>query len=256
MDRTIEDQIKCLGLDLLAKEWDTVLKNAQKHSHSYHRFLSDIIEKEYRYKKEKARLARIKRAKIPELFVLETFPFVRQPRLKKKLVFELYDSQRFITEKQDLVFIGPTGCGKTGLATSFLVHAINLECRGMYIDFKELMNQLYQSQADHSEHKILNKYQSYDILLIDEIGYSILSREQAGLFFDLMKRRNKKRTTIVTTQLGFNEWNNFLQDEHITAALLDRITQNCTVFNMKECISLRSKKIVMAAASQQTKLDK
>jgi len=163
------------------------------------------VEKEYERKTEKARLARIKRARIPELFVMETFPFQKQPRLKKKLVLELYDSLSFMKDKQDLIFIGPTGCGKTGLATAFLVHAVNQGCRGLFIDFSDLLDTLYQSRGDYSEGNLMRKYLTYDILLIDELGYISSQNEQASLFFDLMRRRHQRKTTIITTQLGFDE---------------------------------------------------
>ena len=87
-------------------------------------------------------------------------------------------------------------------------------------------------------------------MLIDEIGYKTLEKDQAGLFFDLLRKRNKDKTTLLTSQLGFDEWGNFLQNKHLTAALLDRITENCTVFNMSECISIRPKKIVYATKSK------
>jgi len=108
--------------------------------------LTQIVEKEYAAKAERARLARIKIAKIPEIFVMETFPFHKQPRLKKKLVLELYDSLTFMKEKQNLVFIGPTGCGKKGLSTAFLIHAINQGFRGLFVDFSNLLDTFYQSR--------------------------------------------------------------------------------------------------------------
>ena len=89
-------------------------------------------------------------------------------------------------------------------------------------------------------------------LLIDELGYTSLEKDQAGLFFELMKRRHKKHCTILTTQLGFEEWASFLQSPHLTAALLDRITVNCAVFNMKTCISIRPKRIVYGSDSQES----
>ena len=101
------------------------LKDAAVKKSSYQHLLSTIITDEYHHLLEKRRLARLKAASIPDRLIMETFPFERQPNLKKKLVMELYDSLRFMTECQALLFIGPTGCGKTGLATSFLIHAIN-----------------------------------------------------------------------------------------------------------------------------------
>jgi len=108
----------------------------------------------------------------------------------------VYDSLKYITQNQQMVFVGPTGCGKTGLATAFLIHAINQGCRGYFIEFGSLMRLFFQSMADHSEYNLLKRFASYDALLIDEVGYLPMEREQAGLFFDLVKTRHKKNTTI------------------------------------------------------------
>jgi DNA replication protein DnaC len=243
MDESLKKQLKYLGLTVTVDAWDSIHKEAMARKPSYHAFFASLIEKEYQSKLEKARLARIKRAKIPEIFVLDTFPFDRQPRLDRKLVRELHDDMSFMNEKQDLVFIGPTGCGKTGLATSFLIRAISKGYRGLFMDFSHLIDRLYQARGDRSEEKLIRRLSSVDVLLIDELGYISCDREQASLFFDLMRRRFNKTTTIITTQLGFEEWGSFLHNPHITAALLDRITTGCIVFNMKNCISIRRKKI-------------
>lgn len=250
MDNTLKRQLQYLGFHNLAENWNAIVKKANQAHPSYQRFFAEIIEREYERKTEKARLARIKRARIPEIFVMETFPFPKQPRLKKSLVLSLYDSLTFMNENQDLIFIGPTGCGKTGLATAFLVHAISQGFRGLFVDFKDLLDALYQSRGDYSEGRLMRKFLAYDVLLIDELGYISSKKEQAALFFDLMRRRHKRKITIITTQLGFEEWGGFLQDSHLTAALLDRITVNCAVFNMKDCISIRPKKIVYATSKQ------
>ena len=135
--------------------------------------------------------------------------------------------------------VGPTGCGKTGLASGFLIHAINNDYSGRYIVFPELIDMLYKSIADHSETKIINTFASYDCLLIDELGYVEVEPAQVGLFFTLMQKRHKKRTTIITSNLGFSEWNSFLKNSHLAAALVDRLTENSYVINMKDCVSLR-----------------
>lgn len=243
-------QLKYLGLDVLFENWETILKTAMEKKPSYSTFLAEIIRNEHSFKTEKARKSRLKRAKIPELFVLETFPFNRQPRLDKKMVCELHDSLSFMQEKQDLIFMGPTGCGKTGLATSFLVHAINKGYRGLFTDFYSLINRLEQAIGDRTEEQVIKVLAAYDILVIDELGYKSCNKLQASLFFDLMRRRNRIHPTIISTQLGFDEWDRFLQDTHMTAALLDRITVNCAVFNMKDCISIRTKKIVYATKKE------
>jgi DNA replication protein DnaC len=201
MDDTLRRELLLVGFHHLAENWEAILKEATRHRPSYHRFLQAIVHEEYHRKTEKIRLARLKRAKIPQLFVMDTFPFHRQPRLKKQLVLQLYDSLSYMTEHQDLIFIGPTGCGKTGLATAFLVHAVNQGFRGLFIDFSDLLERLYRSRGEYNEAKVMRKYCAYDVMVIDEIGYIAAHKEQAGLFFDLMRRRHQRKTTIITTQL-------------------------------------------------------
>jgi len=250
MNEDLKKQAQALGLKHLAQNWDQLCADALKQKLSYHTFLTNILAQEYNLQQESARLARIKKANIPELLVMQTFPFEQQPKLKKKFVLELYDSSRYLTEKQQLIFIGPTGCGKTGLGTAFLIHAINQGHRGYFIDFRELMALLLSSKGDHSESRVIKRFANYPILLIDEWGYDPVDREIAGLLFEVLKKRHRKYTTLISSQLGFDEWNTFLPNTHVTAALLDRITENCTVFNLKNCHSLRKKQIAYATQSQ------
>lgn len=248
MNEALKKQLHVLGLKHLAQNWDELCATAMKQKPSYHRFLTDILAQEFGMQQEKVRLARIKKANLPELLVMQTFPFDRQPKLKKKFVLELYDSSRYLAQRQELIFIGPTGCGKTGLATAFLVHAINQGYRGYFIDFRKLLELLLRSKGDHTESKVIKRFQNYPILVIDEWGYDSVEKEVAGLLFEVLKIRHHKYTTLLTTQLGFEEWNTFLPNAHLAAAILDRLTENCTVFNLQNGASLRKKQIVYATA--------
>ncbi len=250
MNEELKKQLQALGLKYLAQNWDELCAAALKQKPSYHGFLTNIMAQEYGLRQETNRLARIRKAGIPELLVMQTFPFDRQPKLKKKFVLELYDSSRYLNERQELIFIGPTGCGKTGLATAFLIHAINQGYRGYFIDFRKLLELLLRSRGDHTESRVIKRFQNYPILLIDEWGYDPVEKEVAGLLFEVLKKRHRKCTTLLTSQIGFDEWNSFLQNAHLTSALLDRITENCTVFNLKNCNSLRKKQIAYATQPQ------
>ncbi len=124
MDDELRNQLKYLRLTGLIENWDHYIKRSQQSNYSITRFLKYVIEEEYKIKKENSRKARLNRAHIPELLVIETFPFNRQPGLNKKKILNLYDSMDYISNNRNLIFIGPTGIGKTGLATSFLIQAI------------------------------------------------------------------------------------------------------------------------------------
>jgi len=237
----LRDKLRHLRLTRLATHWENDLKEAARQGMSHASFLTHVVQEEYRLKCENARQQRLKRAHLPEVWTLETYPFARQPKLNRKAVQALYDTLDFIPQAQNVIWLGGTGCGKTGLATSFLVQAIQKGHKGRYVLFAELIAELYHSVADHSESQVLQKYVAYDTLLIDEIGYAEVEPVQVGLFFTLMQKRHRKKPTLITSNLGFAEWGSFLKNDHLTAALIDRLTEASHVFNMKQCVSLRSK---------------
>jgi len=241
MDESLVQALKYLHMGGLVSRWDGYLTAAEKGRHSPVRLLQHVLEEEAKVKRENARRLRLKRARIPEPWVMETYPFDRQPKLNKKKVLSIYDAFDFMEKSQNIIWLGPTGCGKTGLATSFLIQAIDREYTGRYVQFPELVGELYASAADHSEEKVIKKYLSFDCLLIDEVGYVEVEPFQVGLFFTLMQKRQRKKPTFITSNLGFSEWRSFLKNDHLTSALIDRLTESSHVINMKNCQSLRRK---------------
>ena len=242
MNDELTERLKVLRLGALLAHWDDYLKMAAKERLSHGRLLTHIIDEEYRIKRENACRLRLKRAQIPEPYVIETYPFDQQPKLNRKMVLALYDSFEYMTAHRNIIWLGPTGCGKTGLATSFLTNAIEKGHTGRYVPFADLIDELYRSVADHSEQNVLKRYLGYDCLLIDEIGYVEVEPVQVGLFFTLMHKRHKQKPTLITSNLGFDDWGGFLQNAHLTAALIDRLTESSHVINMKGCRSLRPKR--------------
>jgi len=241
MNDELIKMLKYLRLNVLIENWDRYLKIGAKGDYSHARLLEYVVSEQYQIKKENARKMRVKRAGIPEKFVLETFPFKRQLNLNKKRIESIYDGFDYMTKSRNIIFIGPTGTGKSGLATAFLIHAINQGYNGLFITFPELVERLYQSMADNTQAKTIKKLLSYDCLLIDELGYTEIESVQVGLFFNLMQKRHKNKTTLITSNLGFEKWNSFLKNKHLTAALIDRLTESSHIINMKNCISLRQR---------------
>lgn len=241
MDNELEKILKYLRLWGLLANWDELVAEANRGRFSHERLLKHVLQAEYGTKSDNARTLRRRRAHIPELLEIETFPFTRQLKLNRKRIMSLYDSFDYMTKKQNIVWLGPTGCGKTGLATSFLLQAIDRGYRGYFVSFANLVAELYASVADHSEEMVIRKYLAYDCLVIDEVGYVEVEPAQVGLFFTLMQKRYKSKTTIITSNLGFSEWGSFLKNNHLTAALIDRLTENSHVINMKNCQTLRAK---------------
>ncbi len=134
----------------------------------------------------------------------------------------------FISRRENIVFHGKTGVGKTGLAVGILRQAIIAGYRGRFYNVQDLLDQLYASLADRSTPKLLNALCRYDLLLLDELGYLTLKKEQMNAFFKLMKDRYEAgRSTIITTNLQPEQWYSLLEPKDMVDALLDRLNHRC-----------------------------
>ena len=241
MDKELIETLKYLHLGGLLTHWDEYLALARKQHFSHVRLLQHVLNEEVKLRRDNARRLRLKRAHIPELLDLTTYPFHRQPKLDRKKLVSIYDAFEYMTKAQNVVWMGPTGCGKTGLATGFLINAVSHGYTGRFVSFPSLIQELLAAVADHSEDKVLKRYLACDCLLIDELGYVEVEPVQVGLFFTLMQQRHRRKPTLITSNLGFDDWRSFLKNDHLSAALIDRLTENSHVINMKNCISLRGK---------------
>ena len=242
MDETVKEHLQYLRLPTLMASWDGVIKDATKEEKPYGKFLKELLLAEVASKKVRAKVQRQHKAKIPDNYEMGTYPFNLQPKLNRKQILEIFDSKSYLTKQQNIALIGPTGAGKTGLAISFLNNAIDSGYDGRFILFSDLVTELYQSVADNSTPKVLKKFTNIDCLVIDELGYiEIDTPAQAGLLFKLI--RGRKKTTIITSNLGFDEWEKFLKNQNLTAALLNKFTSNCHFINMLQCKSITPKLI-------------
>jgi DNA replication protein DnaC len=241
MDDDLKKTLRYLHLPGLLSHWDDYAELAQRKRWSPIHLLRHAVDEEAKIRADNAHKLRLTRARIPELWRMETFPFERQPKLDKKRVLSLYDAGSYMTQPHNVIWLGPTGCGKTGLATAFLIHAIERGRTGRYVLFADLITELYRSAADHSEQQVLQRYLAVDCLLVDEVGYVEVEPAQVGLFFTLMQHRHRKKPSLITSNLGFSEWRSFLKNDHLAAALIDRLTENSHIINMTKCVSLRPK---------------
>ncbi len=188
------------------------MKAAAQSNLSHARFLTRVLEAEYRLKWDQARQQRLKHAQIPDKWVMGTFPFDRQPKLSKKKIMAFTTPWPFWRTSRTSSGWAAPGCGKTELATSFLIQAIHQGARGRYVLFADLLYELHRSQADRSQGRVIRRYLQYDVLLVDEIGYVEVEPAQVGLFFTLLQKRYKQRSTLITSNLGFSEWASYLKN--------------------------------------------
>ena len=226
MSDEIEQLLKNLKLHRMHAVFDEQLRAADKGQISYSEFVAGLLRAQWRHRQESALEWRIHRANLPERWSLETFPYARQPGVNRKQIRALAELD-FAAKHENLVFVGPTGVGKTGLACGILLKALQNGLRCQFIRAQDLFDEMYASLADRSTRRLVNRLARLDILLIDELGYVNLKPEQANVFFKLMEERYHQRSTIITTNLAYEEWAGFLGNKTMVDALLSRVRHYC-----------------------------
>ncbi len=226
MTEELEQLMKNLHLKRMVEIYDEQLKAADKEDASYSDFLARLLRAEWHSRQEQSLKARIKRARLPEVWTLETFPFNKQPGVNRRQI-RAFAELDFIPKAENIVFIGKSSMGKTGLANGILLKALENGYRGQFVRAQDLFDEMYASLADRSSRKFLNRLVKLDVLLIDELGYLNVKPEQANIFFKLIEERYRHRPTIITTNLSYDEWPNFLGNPEMVKALLNRLRHYC-----------------------------
>jgi DNA replication protein DnaC len=220
------------------------LKSAQKEKPSYSAFLMELLRREQEGQRNRATAGRLRRSGLREYWSLDTFPFHIQKCVNKKLIYELAELD-FVARGESLVFIGQAAVGKSGLASALLLKTLYAGYRGLAIRAQDLFDAMRASHADRTTRLFFQRLARLDVLLIDEFGYlHTPDPQQLNDFFRLMDDRCNRKTTIITTNMGYDEWGQFLGNASLVAALLSRLLQKCrTVTFPKDAVNLRNPKL-------------
>jgi len=202
------------------------LERAQKVGCAHSELIFRLLAAEYAHRHARSMPYRLKQAKIPFDWTLESFPFQKQPTINKSQIMSLAELE-FIGKTQNIVLIGPPGTGKTGLAVGLLRKALIAGYRGRFYNAQDLLDELYSSLADRSTNKLINRLARYDLLVIDELGYLTLNTEQVNAFFKLMGERYSRKPTVITTNLDYDQWHSLFNAKDLLNALLDRLKHRC-----------------------------
>ena len=226
MNEKLYQLLAQLRLKGIAGALDQEIHRAEKEAAPVSEVLHRLLIEEEVYRQNQSLLYRLKRAKIPWDWTLKTFPFDKQPGVSKAQIQQL-SGLAFVERKENIVFIGNPGTGKSGLAIGLLRQALLSGYRGRFYQAQDLLDELYASLADRSSPKLIQRLCRYDLLLIDELGYLTLKPEQINAFFKLMGERYGRKSTILTTNLDYPEWYDLFQRKTLVDALLDRLKHHC-----------------------------
>jgi len=216
------------SLDVIDKTIDFVTLNKLSFIDGFLYFTEAKMDK----KRENLMNHAVKMAGFPKIKTLLDFDFDYQPTINKNQIDE-FNSLRFIENKENIVFFGNSGVGKTHLATAIGVTAAQNRQSTYFMKCSDLIASLHKAKLEDRLQDKLKKLSSYKLLIIDELGYLPISKEDSKLFFQLIDRRYEKFSTIITTNINFSQWDEIFGDAIIANAILDRLLHHANIVTIK-----------------------
>lgn len=235
---SLQERLKSLRLHGMARALDAELERAEHQGVAPAELLERLLGHEAAYQRERSLTNRLKSAHLPWPWTLTSFPFERQPGVSKSQILTLAGLE-FLKRKENVLLIGKTGVGKSGLAIGLLREACLNGYRGGFYNAQGLLDELYTSLADRSTSRLIKSLSRLSILVIDELSYMSLKPEQCNAFFRLMDQRYDRVSTVITSNLDPPEWHTLFQNRSLLDALLDRLQHHCITIRI-DGPSLRS----------------
>lgn len=223
--------LEYLKMKQMIEHLDEVIDFSIQNESSFIETLIRLTNHEIDVKEKNMTQAMVKVAGFPHRKELTEFDFTFQPSVNKQQMLD-FTSLRFIDAKENIVFLGPSGVGKTHLATSIGIAAAKKRTSTYFIKCHELIQNLKRAKLENRLETRLKHYAKYRLLIIDEIGYLPIDAEDAKLFFQVIDLRYEAKSTILTTNVNFKAWDEVFQDAKLANAILDRVLHHATVVSI------------------------
>lgn len=231
-----------MKMEHLLAQLDGVCEQAAKGDLDYQGFLTQALEAEWRGRYQRGVESRLKLARLPWIKTLEPFDFDFQPSIDRRVIRELAGLS-FVERAENVGLLGPPGVGKTHLAVALGVKAVEAGYSVLFLTLEGLMGRLGRARPENRLERRLPQLVSPRVLILDELGFLPLTREEASLFFRLLVRRDERASLIVTSNKRFADWGEVFNDQVLATAILDRLLHHATTVNIKgESYRLREKK--------------
>lgn len=229
----IKDDLGYLKLARSAETFPDLLDRAKAEDWSHAQFLAALLAEETAATSQRRLDARLRFAHFPTRATLDQFDFAFQPSVDRTLLEDLM-TLWFVEAGTPVLFLGQPGTGKTHLATSIAVAAVEAGYRGYFTSAEDLANALLAAERDGTFEQKIKTYTGPSVLVVDDVGLFPLHRGKGSVFFQVIARRYQNNSaTIVTTNRGLASWSELFGDPVIAAAVLDRLLHHAAVFNIK-----------------------
>lgn len=222
------ENLEYLKLKEMGVHLDETIDFINKNRLSFTEGLIKLTNYEIDHKEASMIKAMVKVGAFPHQKELKDFDFEFQENINKEEIIE-FTSHRFIHQNENIVFIGSSGVGKTHLSTAIGISAAKKRISTYFIKCHDLIAQLKKAKLENRLEDRLRHFTKYKLLIIDELGYLPIEKEDSKLFFQLIDKRYEKRSTIMTTNINFSSWDNIFMDPVIANAILDRVLHHAHV---------------------------
>ena len=231
MAQLIKDLAKGLRLPYIKQNVDLHLEQARVENKSYEDFLSEILQYETEMRSQNGIKKRTRRAKFPYQKTLDELVVSELPDAAQKQ-FQNLRSLDFIKNNQNIIMSGNPGTGKTHLAIGLGIKACQLGYNVHFAHIPDLIIELKEAKNERTLGRLKDRFERYELIILDELGYISFDKEGAELLFNLISARTEHASTIFTTNMSFERWDEIFHDPVLTAAMVDRITHKSFVINM------------------------
>lgn len=227
----IDSALKKFKLLDIGEHYEEVIKYATENKLSYREFLSKLLELEIQGKLDRLKERNIKNARFDTIKTLESFNFNAAINIDEIKMRELFNTN-YIDKKENIIFIGPPGVGKSHLATALGVRACEFGYKVLFITAKDLIDNLYKDYEKGNLKKSFSKLKKIDLLIIDELGHFMMDKEKESIFFQLIRHRYEKNSLIITTNIPLGDWSQIFSSELAATAILDRLLHHCHIVSI------------------------
>jgi DNA replication protein DnaC len=223
--------LRQLKLPTVLREYEKVAAEAAREGQDHIRYLLRLVELELIDRERRMVERRIRAARFPAVKSFDTFDFTAIPSLNKPLVLELARCE-YVVARDNIIALGNSGTGKTHVCLALGLAACQ---RGLSVGFATAAGLVHQLMEARDEKRLLRlqaQLAAVKLLIIDELGYVPLSQTGAELLFEVFTQRHERGSTIVTSNLPFDEWTSVFGNQRLTGALLDRLTHHVHILEM------------------------